>query len=96
MILPAINGVKSILTASAKPNTQVKRIVLTSSFASIVDVNSKPASDFTYTAEVWNPLSYETAVDPKSTSVEAYRGSKKFAELAAWDFIKNEKPPFDL
>lgn len=26
----------------------------------------------------------------------AYRGSKKFAELAAWDFVKNEKPQFDL
>lgn len=87
---------KSILKASAKPGTQVKRIVLTSSFASIVDVNSKPSADFTYTAANWNPITYETSIDPKSTSVEAYRGSKKFAELAAWDFIKNEKPPFDL
>lgn len=59
-------------------------------------MNSKPPSEFTYTASNWNPLSYETAIDPTSTSVEAYRGSKKFAELAAWEFIKNEKPPFDL
>ncbi|KAJ5110571.1 hypothetical protein N7532_001106 [Penicillium argentinense] len=95
LIIPAINGVKSILTASAKAGT-VKRIVLTSSFASIVDVDSTPSPDFTYTAQHWNPLSYDTAVDPKSTSVVAYRGSKKFAELAAWDFVKTEKPCFDL
>ncbi|KAK5807492.1 hypothetical protein VI817_001750 [Penicillium citrinum] len=96
LIQPAINGVKSILKASAQPGTQVKRMVLTSSFASIVDVNTQHPSDFTYTAKIWNPLTYEVAVDPTSTSVEAYRGSKKFAELAAWDFIKNEQPPFDL
>ncbi|CAI7678940.1 unnamed protein product [Penicillium pancosmium] len=96
LILPAINGVKSILTASAKPGTNVKRIVLTSSFASIVDVDTTPGPDFTYTAQNWNPLTYEAAASPTATSVVAYRGSKKYAELAAWDFIKTEKPPFDL
>lgn len=87
---------KSILTASAKPGTNVKRIVLTSSFASILDVNSNPTPDFTYTAQHWNPLTYEEAAAPTATSVIAYRASKKYAELAAWDFIKTEKPLFDL
>ncbi|KAJ5261284.1 hypothetical protein N7478_011879 [Penicillium angulare] len=96
LIIPAINGVKSILSASAKPGSKVQRMVLTSSFASVVDVNSTPPPGFTYTASDWNPLTYEAAADPKSTSVEAYRGSKKYAELAAWDFIKDEKPQFDL
>ncbi|KAJ5152766.1 uncharacterized protein N7482_009244 [Penicillium canariense] len=96
LILPAINGVQSILSASAKPGSNVQRIVLTSSFASVVDVDSNPPPSFTYTASDWNPLTYETAIDPKSTSVVAYRGSKKFAELAAWDFVENEKPQFDL
>ncbi|KAJ5640029.1 uncharacterized protein N7484_007891 [Penicillium longicatenatum] len=96
LILPAINGVKSILSASAKPGSKIQRIVLTSSFASVVDINRTPPPGFTYTGADWNPLTYETAIDPSSTSVVAYRGSKKFAELAAWDFIKNEKPQFDL
>ncbi|KAJ5715393.1 uncharacterized protein N7483_012574 [Penicillium malachiteum] len=96
LILPAINGVKSILSASAKPGSKIQRIVMTSSFASVVDVSSTPPPGFLYTGEHWNPLTYETAVDPASTSVIAYRGSKKFAELAAWDFIKTEKPQFDL
>lgn len=71
-------------------------MVLTSSFASVVDIDSNPSPDFIYTASHWNPLTYETAIDPESTSVVAYRGSKKFAELAAWEFVKNEKPQFDL
>ncbi|KAJ5537745.1 hypothetical protein N7494_007224 [Penicillium frequentans] len=96
LILPAINGVKSILSASAKEGSKIQRIVLTSSFASVVDVDRTPPREFTYTGADWNPLTYEKAVDPSSTSVIAYRGSKKFAELAAWDFIKNEKPQFDL
>ncbi|KAJ5118427.1 hypothetical protein N7526_010064 [Penicillium atrosanguineum] len=96
LILPAINGVKSILSASAKPTSKVQRIVLTSSFAAVVDVDTTPPPGFTYKAADWNPLTYEAAISPDATSVIAYRGSKKFAELAAWDFIKNEKPQFDL
>ncbi|KAJ5691968.1 hypothetical protein N7462_001391 [Penicillium macrosclerotiorum] len=96
LILPAINGVRSILAASAKPGSKVQRIVLTSSFASVVDINRCHPPGFTYTAADWNPLTYETAISRESSSVIAYRGSKKFAELAAWEFIKNEKPQFDL
>lgn len=39
LIIPAINGVKAVLEASAK--TKVKRIVITSSFASVMDFNRK-------------------------------------------------------
>ena len=94
--MPAINGVKSILSASAKPGSKVQRLVMTSSFASVVDPSSTPAPGFTYTAANWNPLTYEEAIDLKSDSVTAYRGSKKFAELAAWEFVKEEKTIFDL
>ncbi|OGE54898.1 hypothetical protein PENARI_c005G07060 [Penicillium arizonense] len=96
LVLPAINGVKSILSASAKQGTQIKRVVITSSFAAVVDVNTTPPKGFTYTAADWNPLTYETSIDPKSDAVVAYRGSKKFAELAAWEFVKDQKTAFDL
>ncbi|KAJ5771860.1 hypothetical protein N7520_002389 [Penicillium odoratum] len=96
LILPAINGVKSILSASAKPGSKIQRIVLTSSFASVVDIDKIPPPGFTYTGADWNPLTYGTAIDPTSSAVIAYRGSKKFAELAAWDFIKTQNPQFDL
>ncbi|KAJ5581818.1 NAD-dependent epimerase/dehydratase [Penicillium sp. DV-2018c] len=96
LVRPAINGVESILSASAQPGSEVQRIVMTSSFASVVDIDSTPSQDFTYTAANWNPITYETSVDPKSDAVTAYRGSKKFAELVAWAFVKDYKTKFDL
>ncbi|KAI5310867.1 hypothetical protein KEM55_005989 [Ascosphaera atra] len=97
LVYPAINGVKSILAAAASPHgSTVKRIVLTSSFASVVDMAAGHGPEFTYTAEHWNPITWEEAVDPKASSFVAYRGSKKFAEKTAWDFIEREKPNFDL
>ncbi|CDK24811.1 unnamed protein product [Kuraishia capsulata CBS 1993] len=93
LIKPAIRGVKIVLEA-AITEPKIKRIVLTSSFASVMDVARGPGPGFTYTGEDWNPLTYEESA--KADAVIAYRGSKKFAELEAWNFIKHNKPGFDL
>lgn len=95
LIIPAINGVRAVLGAAAAAGT-VKHVVLTSSFASVLDANRKAPPYFTYTAADWNPLSYEEAARPGTSAVVAYRGSKKFAELAAWDFVRENQPAFDL
>jgi len=95
LVLPAINGVKAILNA-AKSQPSIKRVVVTSSFASVLDVSKPVGPGFTYTGKDWNPLTYEESVDPKTSAVVAYRGSKKFAELAAWEFVEKEKPGFDI
>src|SRR5689334_13365391 len=63
LIIPAINGVVSILEAAAT-SPKVKRVVLTSSFASVLDVARKAPPYFTYTGEDWNPLTYEESIDP--------------------------------
>lgn len=94
LIIPAINGVRSILEAAAQSN--VERVVITSSFASVLDINRKDPSFFTYTGRDWNPLSYDEAIDPATSAVVAYRGSKKFAELEAWKFLESRKPNFDI
>lgn len=41
-------------------------------------------------------MTYDESIDPNASAVVAYRGSKKFAELAAWEFIEKEKPKFDI
>ncbi|EGV62631.1 hypothetical protein PSN45_000408 [Yamadazyma tenuis] len=93
LIKPAINGVKVVFEAAlTEPN--IKRVVLTSSFASVMDVSKGPGPGFTYTGDDWNPLTYEESI--KADPVIAYRGSKKFAELEAWNFIKERHPSFDL
>ncbi|KAL2169333.1 hypothetical protein VTG60DRAFT_6107 [Thermothelomyces hinnuleus] len=94
LILPAINGVRALLAAAAAANRDpdnkrtIRRVVLTSSFAAVMDASRKAPPYFTYTASDWNPLSYAEAADPSTSAVVAYRGSKKFAELAAWDFVR--------
>ncbi|KAF9877963.1 NAD dependent epimerase/dehydratase [Colletotrichum karsti] len=95
LIIPAINGVRSILEAAAA-NPKIQRTVITSSFASVLNVERKAPPYFTYTGNDWNPLTYEEAAAPETSAVVAYRGSKKFAELAAWDFVKEKKPHFDI
>lgn len=81
---------------AASTNPKIRRIVLTSSFASVLDVNRKAPPYFTYTGGDWNPLTYEEAADKSTSAVIAYRGSKKFAELEAWNYVRDKKPVFDL
>ncbi|KIW20290.1 hypothetical protein PV08_00865 [Exophiala spinifera] len=95
VVLPAIQGVKSVLHAAAR-EPSVKRIVITSSFAAVIDDGRKEATKFTYTGRDWNPQSYDESIDPTTSPEMAYRGSKKFAELEAWNFIDREKPTFDI
>jgi nucleoside-diphosphate-sugar epimerase len=81
---------------AASTNPNIKRIVITSSFASVLDASRKGPPYFTYTGVDWNPLTYEESVDPSTSAVIAYRGSKKFAELEAWNFVKKESLTFDI
>ncbi|CAI7668044.1 unnamed protein product [Penicillium pancosmium] len=94
LIIPAINGAIAILEA-ARTNPQIRRIVVTSSFASVLDINRK-GPYFTYTGADWNPLTYEESIDPTTSAVVAYRGSKKYAELEAWKYIQEHSPDFDI
>lgn len=61
-----------------------------------MDTTRQTPPYFTYTSSDWNPLSYSEAASPSTSAVIAYRGSKKFAELAAWDFMRDHRPAFDL
>jgi nucleoside-diphosphate-sugar epimerase len=81
---------------AAATNPNISRVVITSSFASVLDANRKGPPYFTYTGADWNPLSYAESIDPATSAVIAYRGSKKFAELEAWNYVKTQKPNFDL
>lgn len=93
LIIPAIEGTKSILLAAAKVPS-VTRIVLTSSFAAVFDASQGLRPGYTYTAGNWNPMSYDEAKQFKD--IRAYRASKKYSELYAWDYIRDHKPHFDI
>lgn len=92
---PAIKGTNRILEAVAAHAPQVRRVVVTSSFAAILDPVQGARPGYTYTEADWNPTSYEDAVKTPHGAV-AYCASKTFAERAAWDFVANKKPNFTV
>ncbi|KAI5305625.1 hypothetical protein KEM56_003827 [Ascosphaera pollenicola] len=91
MLDPAINGTVGILKSIKKSAPSVKKVVITSSFAAILDTTKKIPHVFSEAD--WNPVTLEQAIaDP----VTGYIASKAFAEKAAWKFLEEEKPGFEL
>lgn len=90
---PAIIGTTGVLKSIKKSAPTVKRVVITSSFASIVDGAQGTRPGHTYSESDWNPI---TAEEAPANPANGYRASKTFAERAAWDFIEQEKPNFSL
>ena len=84
LVDPARKGTTNVLSACAK-EPSVKRVVLTSSMAAITD---EPEGDHVLTEDDWNTKS--------SLSRNPYYFSKTMAERAAWDFVAEKKPAFDL
>jgi len=95
LINPAVNGTTSLMNSAVKNGNKVKRVVITSSFASIVTPQDVP---FTYDESQWNTSSPAIYAEKgKDTPAqEVYRTSKVKAEEAAWKLLKEHKPAFDL
>lgn len=91
LIDTAVNGTVGILQALKAKAPSVKRVIVTSSFAAIVDPK-KPAT-YKYSEKDWDPVTREEAQEGPLT---AYRASKTLAERGAWDFVEKEKPNFTL
>ncbi|GJD04508.1 NAD dependent epimerase/dehydratase [Colletotrichum higginsianum IMI 349063] len=94
---PAVKGTTEILRGVARAAPSVKRVVVTSSTAAVVNVFQPAVSDppKIYDERDWLEVSQqdvEEAQDPRL----AYLASKVFAEKAAWAFVAEEKPSFDL
>lgn len=68
------------------------RIVITSSFASIVNMRNPPK---VYDESSWNPYTMEETLE-ENNAFTTYRSSKVLAEKAAWKFLEEEKPNFDI
>jgi len=84
LVDPAVDGTESILQSCMKSGG-VKRVVFTSSIAAITD---EPERSKVFTEKDWNTMS--------SLDRHPYQYSKTLAERAAWDFIMQKKPAFDL
>jgi nucleoside-diphosphate-sugar epimerase len=88
LIDPAVNGTKNVLGSVSKEKSTIKRVVLTSSFASVVKAKAGPSKPPLFTEEDWND-----EATPETTD-GAYYLSKTLAEKAAWEIA--EKEGFEL
>ncbi|CAE6433013.1 unnamed protein product [Rhizoctonia solani] len=96
LIEPAVKGTIGILESVHKYAPTVQRIVITSSVAAIMD-GSKP-NGTVFTESDWNSFSLRE-VETKGKAAaggDKYRASKTLAEQAAWKFLEDKQPRFDI
>ncbi|KAF2091590.1 putative cinnamoyl-CoA reductase [Saccharata proteae CBS 121410] len=91
---PAVKGTTEILKAIQAHNPDVKRVVITSSFASIIDLDKGFRPGHVYTEADWNPVTWDAAAT--GPGPVAYCASKTFAEKAAFEFVEKNKPNFTI
>ncbi|KAJ7232314.1 NAD-P-binding protein [Mycena haematopus] len=87
---PAIKGTVSILESARKYGTSVKRVVVTSSCAAVLNVSPTPQ----VLSELnWNDQAVQEVEEKgrAASNPAKYRTSKTLAERAAWDFAKKYK-----
>ncbi|KIO32641.1 hypothetical protein M407DRAFT_100661 [Tulasnella calospora MUT 4182] len=98
LIEPAVKGTVGVLESIKKYGPGVKRVVITSSVASIV--YDKGREGVTYDESDWNTESPRLVEEKgrNAAPVHKYRASKVLAERAAWDFVEKnrESVAFDL
>lgn len=93
LLIPAVEGTKNALSAIKLYGPNVKKVVVTSSYAAVYDMKKEGDPLHVIDETSWNNVTWEEA---KENGLVGYVASKKFAEQAAWDFVKAEKPQFKL
>ncbi|TBU34313.1 NAD(P)-binding protein [Dichomitus squalens] len=88
LIRPALQGTTSILRSASQPDSTVKRIVVISSLAAIVDISAP--TPVTFTEANWNEHDVAEVRDKGAAAAQSakYRASKALAERAAWDLFR--------
>jgi len=93
LLQPAIKGTTGILRSVHKFAPSVRRVVVLSSFASVISIDKGLWPGHMYTDDEWNPITYEKGCQ---NGALGYYASKKLAEQAAWEFMHDENPTFTL
>jgi len=90
LIRPAIHGTVGILQSALKHGKTVKRVVVTSSCAAVLQVEPEPK---TFSELDWNEQAPKEVAEMgrAAPAITKYRASKTLAERAAWDFVEKHK-----
>ncbi|CAK7218260.1 methylglyoxal reductase (NADPH-dependent) gre2 [Sporothrix eucalyptigena] len=94
LIDPAVRGTTGLLKSVHQHAPGVRRVVVTSSFAAILNGAHLEDPNTTFTEASWNPV---TLADIHNAPGAAYAASKKLAEQAAFAYVReNSSVPFDI
>ncbi|KAJ0417540.1 NAD(P)-binding protein [Aspergillus carlsbadensis] len=90
LIRPAVKGVTGILESARDHGTRIRRIVITSSCAAIVDTSDV---EVTVSEQDWNDRRVQECetLGRNASGLSKYSASKTLAERAAWDFVEANK-----
>ena len=94
MLDPAVNGTRELIQAAAT-QPSIKRVVITSSIAAVVDLGKGFRPGYTYTPDDWCPVGWDEA-QKTDAKLQVYCASKKYAELAAWDYVNSHGAAYDI
>ncbi|TCD71181.1 methylglyoxal reductase (NADPH-dependent) gre2 [Steccherinum ochraceum] len=94
MIIPAVQGTRTLLQSALQHGTNVKRIVITSSTASIGEFLDTAK---VFTEDDWNNQSEREAKEKGKdcSPTHSYRASKTLAEKEAWRFVEEHQGKID-
>ncbi|KAM3086289.1 hypothetical protein ACMFMG_000425 [Clarireedia jacksonii] len=97
LIDPAVNGtIEALKAAHEKGGKQLKRFVLLGSAVSILNsFEDMTVQGKAYTEDDWNPVTEDKAVATQNPMLGYIVGKIK-GERAAWAFMEEQKPVFDL
>ncbi|CEL54500.1 Putative NADPH-dependent methylglyoxal reductase GRP2 OS=Candida albicans (strain SC5314 / ATCC MYA-2876) GN=GRP2 PE=1 SV=2 [Rhizoctonia solani AG-1 IB] len=99
LIDPAVKGTIGILESVKKYGSDVKRVLATSSIASVTDgMYHLKIPGTVYTESDWNTFSIKEIEEKgkDASGIDKYCASKTLAEKAAWEFVEKTKPNWDL
>ncbi|KAL4981300.1 hypothetical protein BDW68DRAFT_183642, partial [Aspergillus falconensis] len=90
LVRPAVKGVTGILDSARDHGTCIRRIVITSSCAAIVDTSEVKV---TVSEQDWNDRRVKECetLDRNASGLSKYSASKTLAERAAWGFVEANK-----
>ena len=92
LLKPAINGTLNVMRAAHAAGPAIKKVVIRSSFAAMVNIPKGGIwRAYEYSEADWNPFTYELGATPGMDPGAVYSVLKKLAEQTAWDYAKENK-----
>ncbi|KAI5957947.1 GRP2 [Candida theae] len=93
LLNPAVEGTINALNAIKEYGKNVKRVVVTSSYAAVAGFADLATPGKEVNEDSWNPITREQAL---TNPFLGYIGSKKLAEKALWKYVEDNKPQWEI